>query len=348
MLTRLCMVMLMGVVLALPSLVPAETAPGGGANVGPRPSGPPAGFGRGFGGDRGMEDVKVQIRATDEEWKVIGPKLWKVIAARQFVEADRSSMIFNPGGGPGAFGGPPGSGPGAVGGRRGGGRGSFGGPGGGGPGVPGGPPGGPRGAFAGPGGGGPGGPPRGGPGAFGGPPDGGPGAPGGPPFGGPGAPGGPPDGGPGVPGGPPRGGPDAPGMPPDGGPRDFGGPPRGGPGAPGGLPDGGPGAPGMPPDGGPRDFRGPPRGGPGAPGGPPRGGPGGGPGQRDPSAQFRADLQAALDDPKASPEEIQEKLTALREAGKKAKADLDAAQKDLLELLTAYQEAVLVNLGYLD
>jgi hypothetical protein len=104
----------------------------------------------------------------------------------------------------------------------------------------------------------------------------------------------------------------------------------------------------MPPDGGPRDFGGPPRGGPGAPGGPPRGGPGGGPGQRDPSAQFRADLQAALDDPKASSEEIREKLTALREAGKKAKADLAAAQKDLLELLTAYQEAVLVSLGYLD
>jgi hypothetical protein len=31
-----------------------------------------------------------------------------------------------------------------------------------------------------------------------------------------------------------------------------------------------------------------------------------------------------------------------------AKADLAAAEKDLLELLTAYQEAVLVNLGYLD
>jgi hypothetical protein len=126
-------------------------------------------------------------------------------------------------------------------------------------------------------------------------------------------------------------------MPPDGGPRDFGGPQRGGPGAPGGLPDGGPGAPG-----------GLPGAGPGAPGGPPRGGPGGGPGQRDPSAQLRTDLQAALDDPKASPDEIREKLAALRKAREKAKADLAAAQKDLLELLTAYQEAVLVNLGYLD
>ena len=93
---------------------------------------------------------------------------------------------------------------------------------------------------------------------------------------------------------------------------------------------------------------GPPLAGPGAPGGPPRGGPGGGPGQRDPSAQLRADLQAVLDDPKASPDEIREKLAALRKAREKAKADLEAAQKDLLELLTAYQEAVLVNLGYLD
>jgi hypothetical protein len=136
-------------------------------------------------------------------------------------------------------------------------------------------------------------------------------------------------------------------MPPDGGPRDFGGPQRSGPGAPGGRPDGGPGVPGGPPLAGPGVPGGPAGAVLGVPGGPPRGGPGG-PGQRDPSAQLRADLQTALDDPKASPDEIREKVAALRKARENAKADLAAAEKDLLELLTAYQEAVLVNLGYLD
>jgi alkanesulfonate monooxygenase SsuD/methylene tetrahydromethanopterin reductase-like flavin-dependent oxidoreductase (luciferase family) len=91
---------------------------------------------------------------------------------------------------------------------------------------------------------------------------------------------------------------------------------------------------------------GPPPIGPGFVGGPPPGGPGGGGfGQ---IAQAQADLQAAVNDPKASPEEIKEKVAALRKAREKAKADLEAAQRDLVELLTAYQEAVLVGLGYLD
>ena len=317
MLPRLWMAVLMGVVLALPSLVPAETAPGSGdSNVGPRPVGPGSvgAPGGGFRADRGMDDVKAQIRASDEEWKVIGPKLRKVIAARQVAEFGRLGMGFGLGGGPGGFGGPPGRG------RR-----SFGGPPGGGPS-----------AFGGPGGGGPGGPPPGGgPGAFRGPGGGGPGVPGGPPSGGPGVPGGPPSGGPGVPGGPPSGGPGVPGAPPGGVPGVPGGPPSGVPGVPGGPPSGVPGVPGGPPPVGPGIFGGPPPGGPG----------GGGFGQ---IAQAQTDLQAAVNDPKASPEDIKEKVAALRKAREKAKADLEAAQRDLVELLTAYQEAVLVGLGYLD
>jgi septation ring formation regulator EzrA len=91
---------------------------------------------------------------------------------------------------------------------------------------------------------------------------------------------------------------------------------------------------------------GPPPGGPGGFGGPPPGGPGGGGfGQ---IAQAQADLQAALNDAKTSPQEIKEKVAALRKAREKARADLEAAQKDLVELLTDFQEAVLMGLGYLD
>jgi hypothetical protein len=68
----------------------------------------------------------------------------------------------------------------------------------------------------------------------------------------------------------------------------------------------------------------------------------------DPISQVQSDLQGALADPKTTADEIQDKVAALRNARQKAKADLDAAQKDLLELLTADQEAILVSLGYLD
>jgi len=279
-LLRLCAATLVGALLAAPSIVSAQPAPGGPG---------------GRSGGRGLDDVKTQIRATDEEWKVIGPKIQKVVAARQAVEGGRRSM----GGGPsGPFGGGPG------------GPGGFGGPS----------------SFR-------------GPGAFGGPPPGAFGMPGLfglTPFGNLAATGGiwslggsflgTPLGmaGPSF-GRPRRGGPGGPGGPPSGSP---GGPPPSGPGSPGGPPSG---SPGGPPSGGP--------------GGPPPGGPGG---FGDPLAQVRADLQTALDDPKASPQDIQTKVAALREAREKARADLLAAQKDLLELLTSFQEAVLVCQGYLD
>lgn len=77
---------------------------------------------------------------------------------------------------------------------------------------------------------------------------------------------------------------------------------------------------------------------------------GGGPGrwQADGVSQAYLDLRAAVDDSKITPEEIQAKLQAVREARQKARTDLDAATRDLLELLTCQQEAILVSLGYLD
>lgn len=64
--------------------------------------------------------------------------------------------------------------------------------------------------------------------------------------------------------------------------------------------------------------------------------------------QALADLQAALADPKTSAEQLQEKVAAVRAARHKARAELEAARKDLLALLTSDQEAVLVSLGLLD
>jgi hypothetical protein len=60
--------------------------------------GGPGGFG-GFGGFAKKEDIQKKIGATDEEWKVINPKLQKVAAARRALLGDS-----NP------FGGPAGSG----------------------------------------------------------------------------------------------------------------------------------------------------------------------------------------------------------------------------------------------
>jgi hypothetical protein len=277
-----------------------------------------------------MDDVKAKILASDEEWMVIGPKLQKVAAARQIVEAD-PVLTVGLGGGRGGFGGPPGGG--------------FFGPGGG---------------FGGPGGGGPGG--RGG-------------GPGGD-AGGPGGPG----------GGPVFGGtgslvdtlavlgelslnPDfdltreqkvkiqilreqaaAPSDKPDEGlaklrailtPEqlkmldaaiftrrlaDQPGRPRGG----------------MFGGRGGRGGNTLTLAGVGFGGGP------GGPGMNGAVSQAQADLQAALADAKTPIAELQEKMAVLRKAREKAKADLDAAQKDLLRVLTADQQLVLVSLGYLD
>jgi Spy/CpxP family protein refolding chaperone len=65
-------------------------------------------------------------------------------------------------------------------------------------------------------------------------------------------------------------------------------------------------------------------------------------------AQAQSELKTVLDDPKHTRAEMEQHVQAVRKARQKARADLDAAQKDLLPLLTASQEAMLVSLGYLD
>ena len=61
------------------------------------------GFRGGFGGGGGLDEVKKQLGASDEEWKVIRPKLEKVLAARRALTEPRG-MSFGFGG----FGGGPG------------------------------------------------------------------------------------------------------------------------------------------------------------------------------------------------------------------------------------------------
>jgi hypothetical protein len=61
-----------------------------------------------------------------------------------------------------------------------------------------------------------------------------------------------------------------------------------------------------------------------------------------------ADLTETLNNTSASTEQIAAKLTALRQAREKAASDLAAARKDLKDVLTARQEALLVTMNYLD
>jgi hypothetical protein len=64
--------------------------------------------------------------------------------------------------------------------------------------------------------------------------------------------------------------------------------------------------------------------------------------------QAQVELKSVLDDPKHTREEVEEKVAAVRKARQKARADLEAAQKDLAQMLTPSQESVLVSLGYLE
>jgi Spy/CpxP family protein refolding chaperone len=101
--------------------------------------------------------------------------------------------------------------------------------------------------------------------------------------------------------------------------------------------------------GGPGGFPGGPGGFPGGPGGgPPGGGPGGGPMANNAISQAQADLKTTLADPKHTADEVKEKFAAVRKARQKVRTELEAAQKDLLKLLTPEQEATLVGLGYID
>ncbi len=93
------------------------------------------------------------------------------------------------------------------------------------------------------------------------------------------------------------------------------------------------------------------RGGPqGAQAGPGARGPRGPFGQGEPTEVDKASdaLQTTLENTAATPEEIKAKLTALRAAKEKAKAELATAQKELREVLSLRQEAQLVLMGMLN
>jgi Spy/CpxP family protein refolding chaperone len=71
-------------------------------------------------------------------------------------------------------------------------------------------------------------------------------------------------------------------------------------------------------------------------------------GPQSPAQEASRALRETLDNKDASADDIAAKLKAYREARDKAKTDLAAAQKDLKEVLTGRQEAVMVSLGMLD
>ena len=72
------------------------------------------------------------------------------------------------------------------------------------------------------------------------------------------------------------------------------------------------------------------------------GGQGGGDQPTSPLAQASEELQTVLQNKNATPDDINSKLTAFRAARDKANTDLDAARKDLKDVLTAKQEAQMV------
>jgi hypothetical protein len=90
---------------------------------------------------------------------------------------------------------------------------------------------------------------------------------------------------------------------------------------------------------------------PNSPGGfRPRGpGPGGGPAMRNnPVTLALNDLQSAIADEKTTPDQLQQKVAAVRAAREKAKKALAEAESELRNLITSEQEAVLVSRDLLD
>lgn len=88
----------------------------------------------------------------------------------------------------------------------------------------------------------------------------------------------------------------------------------------------------------------------GAGGGGRRGGGGGGADQQPTTAVgiAAADLNKALESKDTPAEDLAKKVAALRDAREKARANTQAAQKELKEVLTARQEAVLVTMSMLE
>jgi Spy/CpxP family protein refolding chaperone len=64
--------------------------------------------------------------------------------------------------------------------------------------------------------------------------------------------------------------------------------------------------------------------------------------------QAARELQESLANKDAASDDVKAKLSALREARSKLQADLNKAQDQLREVLTARQEAVLVMAGMLN
>jgi Spy/CpxP family protein refolding chaperone len=67
-----------------------------------------------------------------------------------------------------------------------------------------------------------------------------------------------------------------------------------------------------------------------------------------PVAKASADLKTTLENKDATPDQIKEKLAALRDARAKAKEELTKAQTALRDVVTPRQEAVLVAQGLLE
>ena len=85
----------------------------------------------------------------------------------------------------------------------------------------------------------------------------------------------------------------------------------------------------------------------GGPGGP--GGPGGDANQPEtPLRKAATELRSTLETKDAPVEQVTAKLAAFREARAKARADVEAAQKELVAILTPRQEAVMVSAGIVD
>jgi hypothetical protein len=59
-------------------------------------------------------------------------------------------------------------------------------------------------------------------------------------------------------------------------------------------------------------------------------------------------LQTAMDNPNANDQLIKERLNAIRNLRAKAKVELEKARKDLIELLTQRQEAILFQRGLIE
>lgn len=90
------------------------------------------------------------------------------------------------------------------------------------------------------------------------------------------------------------------------------------------------------------------RGGPGGPGGPGGEAPASAPEPTTEIGKAAQALRQVIDNKEAKADEINSALKTYRDARAKSKADLEKAQKDLKEVLTVRQEAVLVTRGLLE